>query len=144
MSPSTTEDQGKGKKNIFSRMLGNKLNPAPAYPAADESTSTDSRSTSVKEQPEHREPTKSMAVSQEEHDSSSAHMATTMNPGETPMNQEEQESFNDLMAKAGTMPPAQFKAYLNHQKEEAEAVHRKQSVDRKWGYSKEFLSNEPM
>jgi hypothetical protein len=143
MSPSsTTNDQGKGKKNIFSRMFGNKLNPTPDYPAADQTTPTDKQATLVQEQP--REPTKSMAMSQQEQDSCSAHMANTTPPEEPRLSQEESESLNDLMAKAGTMPPAQFKAYLTHQKEEADAVHRKQSVDRKWGYSKEFLSNEAL
>jgi hypothetical protein len=87
---STTNNQGKTNKNLLSKMFGNKLNPTPDFPAADDSTSTMSGATLVQEQPM------------------------------KPVSKEEQASFSDLMAKANTMPPEEFKAYLARHKEEVE------------------------
>jgi hypothetical protein len=109
---STTNNQGKTHKNLLSKIFGNKLNPTPDFPAADDSASTTSGATLVQEQP-----TK-------------------------PMSKEEQASFSDLMAKANTMPPEEFKAYLARHKEEVETAQRKQRREHPWEYSKAFVNNE--
>jgi hypothetical protein len=109
---STTNKRGKTNKNLLSKMFGNKLNPTPDFPAADDSASTISGATLIQEQ-------------------------TTL-----PMSKEEQASFSDLMAKANTMPPEEFKAYLARYKEEAETAQRKQRWENSWEYSKAFVNNE--
>jgi hypothetical protein len=109
---STTNNQGKTNKNLLSKMFGNKLNPTPDFPAADDSTSTMSGATLVQEQPM------------------------------KPVSKEEQASFSDLMAKANTMPPEEFKAYLARHKEEVETAQRKQRWEKSWEYSKAFVNNE--
>jgi hypothetical protein len=108
----TTNNHGKTNKNLFSKMFGNKLNPTPDIPAADESASTTSGATLVQGQPI------------------------------KPMSKEEQTSFSDLMAKANTMPPEEFKAYLARHKEELETAQRKYRWEHPWEYSKDFVNNE--
>jgi hypothetical protein len=111
---STTNNQGKTNKSLLSKMFGNKLNPTPDFPAADDSASAMSGATLIQEQ-------------------------TTL-----PMSKEEQTSFSDLMAKANTMPPEEFKAYLARHKEEVETAQRKQRREKSWEYSKAFVNNETL
>ena len=108
---STTNNHGKTNKNLFSKMFGNKLNPTPDFPAADDSASTMSGATLVQERPM------------------------------KPMSKEEHTSFSDLMAKANTMPPEEFKAYLARYKEEVETAQRKQRWEKPWEYSEAFVNN---
>jgi hypothetical protein len=109
---STTNNHGKTNKNLLSKMFGNKLNPTPDFPAANDSASTMSGATLVQKQPI------------------------------KPMPNEEQTLFSDLMAKANTMPPEEFKAYLARHKEEAETAQRKQRWEKGWEYSEAFVNNE--
>lgn len=61
------------------------------------------------------------------------------------LSQGEQSSLSDLMAKANTMPPDEFKAYLARYKQNADAAEReKQPRKKSWMYSKEFLNNEQL
>jgi hypothetical protein len=60
------------------------------------------------------------------------------------MSTEEQTSLSDLMTKANTMPPEEFKAYLANYKENADAQHSRQSLARKWNYSGDFVNNRAM
>lgn len=110
-SSTTTNNHGKTNKSLLSKMFGNKLNPTPDFPAADDSASTMSEATLIQEQP-----TKPMS--------------------------DEQASFSDLMAKANTMSPEEFKAYLARHKEEIETAQRKQRWEKGWEYSKDFVNNE--
>ena len=110
-STTTTNNHGKTNKSLLFKMFGNKLNPTPDFPAADDSASTMSEATLIQEQP-----TRPMS--------------------------DEQASFNDLMAKANTMSPEEFKAYLARHKEEIETAQRKQRWEKGWEYSKDFVNNE--
>ena len=113
---STTNDHSKTNKNLLSKFFGNKVNLAPASSAAaDDSASS----------------TMSGATLRQEQQSK-------------PASTEEQASFSDLMAKANTMPPDEFKAYMARYKEEVDSGQRKQHWGRHWEYSKDFVNNEPL
>jgi len=112
-----THDHVKTNKSLISKIFGNKLNPTPDYPVADDSASTMSEATLVQGQ----EQPKTLAMSKDE-----------------------QTSISDLMAKAHTMPSEQFKAYLANYKKDAEAAQRRQSSGKSWEYSSEFLRDEPV
>lgn len=62
----------------------------------------------------------------------------------TGMSPDEQSAFTDLMTKANTMSPDEFQRYIAGRKKQEDAAQRKKSVQRVWGYSKEFLSNQKM
>jgi len=114
---STNSEHAKTNKNLFSSMFGNKLNQKTNVLETTDSASTMSGATVVqKEQPK-----------------SSNNMST-----------EEQTSLSDLMTKANTMPPEEFKAYLASYKENTDAQHRRQSLARKWNYSDDFVNNREM
>ena len=129
---STTNDHSKTNKNLLFRMFGKKLNPTPDVPAADESASTMSGATLVQQQP-----TKPLSKEEEASFNDLLAKANTLP-------KDEQGSFNDLMAKANTMPPEEFKAYLARHKETVEAGRGKQEWGRKWQYSDDFVNNESL
>src|ERR1700743_3196096 len=105
---SASNDHSTTNKSLLSKMFGNKLNPTVDFPAADDSASAMSGATLVQEQP-----LKSASMSKEE-----------------------KASLSDLMAKANTMPPEEFKAYLARYKEEADAAERERSSAKSGEYTR--------
>ena len=129
MSSTTNNNHAKTNKNLLSKMFGNKVNPTPDFSTADDSASTKSGATLVQEQPTTK--TLSRATAGQEQPL-------------PPMSKDEQASFSDLMAKANTMPPEEFKAYLARHKAEVEAAQDKSQWARSWQYSKDFVNNEAL
>jgi len=128
MSP-TSKEHRQTNKSLLSKIFGHKLNPTADYPAADDSASTTSGATTLVEE----RPAKSV--------SGEGQAPWEQTP---PLSKDEQTTFGDLMAKANTMAPDEFKAYMAAHKEEVDAAQRRKSWARSWNYSKEFTDNDPL